>query len=169
MPNNTVKSFAEKTGKSIKEVERLWKEAKKAAEKAGFSEEKDPEAFFSYTTGILKKMLSIKESFSDFLHESKNSDYNGIYVQGDILDLKIQKSESNNLMKLEISGDKTLTKLPSVETLKSEYKSSEWVTLEKIWASKANKKSTEIEKLVNKFEKELTKIIYSMEKDLSNL
>lgn len=56
MPNNIVKSFAQKTGKSEAEVEKLWDQAKAEAEKA------DVDDVYAYTVGILKKMLSIKEN-----------------------------------------------------------------------------------------------------------
>lgn len=165
MPSNIVKSFAQKTGKSEKEVDDLWNKAKEIAKDEGHEEEYD------YITGILKKMLKINESqtFKDFINESKQVDYNGIYVEGDTLNIRIVKSDNNNLMRLEFSGDKTLTKLPSAESLKSEYNSSDWGKIEKIWSGMAKKKSSDVEKLVFKFEKELKKIIDSMEKDLSEL
>lgn len=56
MPNNIVKSFAQKTGKSEAEVEKLWDKAKAEAEKA------DTDDVYAYTVGILKNMLSIKEN-----------------------------------------------------------------------------------------------------------
>lgn len=64
MPSNIVKSFADKTGKSVKEVEDLWNQAKELAKEAGFSETKDSEQFYSYVTGILKKSLKIEEDAS---------------------------------------------------------------------------------------------------------
>jgi hypothetical protein len=60
MPANTVKSFAEKTGKSVAEVEKLWDKAKEVASEAGETEN------FAYITGILKKMLGLNESTSSF-------------------------------------------------------------------------------------------------------
>jgi len=52
-----VKSFAEKSGKSVAEVEKLWKEAKTKAKEEGHAEEYD------YIVGILKKMLSLNEAY----------------------------------------------------------------------------------------------------------
>jgi len=46
-----LKSFAQKSGKTIDEVEELWKKAKKIAEEEGESEN------YAYIMGILKKML----------------------------------------------------------------------------------------------------------------
>ncbi len=66
MPANTVKSFAEKTGKSVAEVEKLWDKAKELAKEAGEAEN------FAYITGILKKMLNLNEtaqSFKEFLEQ----------------------------------------------------------------------------------------------------
>ena len=65
MPNNIVKSFAKKSGKSVKEVEKLWKKAEAIAKEEGISKK----SFYSYITGTLKNMLNLKEenmSFKDF-------------------------------------------------------------------------------------------------------
>ncbi len=51
-----VKSFAEKSGKSEAEVEKLWDEAKKSAEEQGHKEDYD------YIVSILKNMLKLNES-----------------------------------------------------------------------------------------------------------
>ena len=60
MPADLVKSFAEKTGKSVQEVEKLWDTAKELADKAGHKED------YAYITGILKKMLKLDESVKSF-------------------------------------------------------------------------------------------------------
>lgn len=52
-----VTSFAEKSGKSVEEVEKLWKEAKAAAK------EENRDQDYAYITGILKKMLKLNEDF----------------------------------------------------------------------------------------------------------
>lgn len=59
MPASVVKSFADKTGKSVKEVEKLWDKAKALAKEDGRKE--SDEDFYPYVTGILKKMLKINE------------------------------------------------------------------------------------------------------------
>lgn len=56
MPNNIVKSFAKKTGKTVQEVEKMWDEAKAIAYKSGHKEDYD------YVVGILKNMLKINET-----------------------------------------------------------------------------------------------------------
>jgi hypothetical protein len=63
MPSNIIKSFADKTGKTEKEVELLWDKAKEIAKEAGHEEDYD------YIVGILKRMLKINEfdSFKEFL------------------------------------------------------------------------------------------------------
>lgn len=43
-------------GKKVKE--KYWKEAKQLANKEGFSIKKDKQAFYKYTMGILKQMMS---------------------------------------------------------------------------------------------------------------
>jgi hypothetical protein len=66
MPSNVVKSFAERSGKSLGKIEGYWDEAKKSAmEKFG---KKGPK-FWSYVTAIVKRRAGLDEaiSFSDFL------------------------------------------------------------------------------------------------------
>lgn len=89
MPNSIVKSFVDKTGKSVAEVEDLWNQAKKAAKDAGKSESDD--TFYPYVTGVLKKMLKINES-SDvvadtlaYLDKLKRTGYLNEGHQGPIL------------------------------------------------------------------------------------
>ena len=61
---NVVKSFAEKSGKTEAEVEKMWDEAKASAEKEGKAED------YAYITGILKKMLKIDESINQEMIQS---------------------------------------------------------------------------------------------------
>lgn len=61
MPSNVVDSFAEKTGKSVAAVERLWGKAKEVVKDQYKISETD-DRFYALTTGVLKKMLSIEES-----------------------------------------------------------------------------------------------------------
>ena len=63
MPSNIVKSFAEKTGKSEAEIEKLWKKAKDIAKESGRDED------YAYIVGILKKILNLNEtmSFREFI------------------------------------------------------------------------------------------------------
>ncbi len=57
MPNNVIKSFAKKSGKSEEEVEKLWNQAKGMASKKNLKDD----AFFAFATASLKTMLNIKE------------------------------------------------------------------------------------------------------------
>jgi hypothetical protein len=59
MPNAAVKSFADQTGKPLKEVEALWNQAKQIAGKK-FKESN--EKFYQYTMGIFKRSLGISAS-----------------------------------------------------------------------------------------------------------
>ena len=63
MPATMIPSFAKRSGKSEKEVERLWHKAKDLAVDGGHSEEYD------YIVGILKRMLKLEglPSFSEHL------------------------------------------------------------------------------------------------------
>ena len=68
MPTPMIKSFADKTGKTVGEVEKLWNEAKAIAFKEG------KEDNYAYIVGILKKKLGLNESvenvsFKDFLKD----------------------------------------------------------------------------------------------------
>jgi hypothetical protein len=73
MPNNIVKSFADKTNKSVDEIEKLWDKAKIQAKEQGKKESDD--TFYPYVTGILKKMLKLENkkilSYKNFLKEEK--------------------------------------------------------------------------------------------------
>jgi len=60
-----VKSFADKTGKSEAEVEKLWDKAKKIAKESGREED------YAYITGILKKMLGLNETFKEYIERTK--------------------------------------------------------------------------------------------------
>ena len=58
MPNNVVKSFADKSGKSVAEVEKLWDKAKAIAAEKGLKDD----AFFAFATATLKTMCGLKEA-----------------------------------------------------------------------------------------------------------
>lgn len=75
MPNNIVKGLADKSNKSVKEVEKLWDEAKNIAEQELGKKEKDfNDRDWKYVTGILKNMLDIEESYTvDFLNSKLNA------------------------------------------------------------------------------------------------
>ena len=68
MPNAAIENMAKKAGKSVKEMEELWKKAKREARKQDFSEkDEDSDAFYAYSMGILKKMTGLtKESIDEF-------------------------------------------------------------------------------------------------------
>ena len=69
MPNNIVKSFADKTGKSKDEVEKLWNKSKEIVKKEYPKVKEDTPEFFKLVTGTLKKSLGLKESFRDFFEQ----------------------------------------------------------------------------------------------------
>ena len=64
-----IQSFADKTGKSVTEVEKLWKKAKQVAAEQGFKD--GTERFFKFTVGVLKRMLGITNEFHIPVDESK--------------------------------------------------------------------------------------------------
>lgn len=69
MPSSIVSSFAEKSGKSKAEVEKLWDKIKTSVKDGGTSES-DP-SFYAKVTAGLKRALSIKESFDEFVERNK--------------------------------------------------------------------------------------------------
>ena len=73
MPSNIVKSFADKTGKSEAEVEKLWDKAKGITTKQYPDVKESDDNFYALTTGILKRMLRVEESLM-FTEESIISD-----------------------------------------------------------------------------------------------
>lgn len=73
MPNSTIKAFAQKSGKSQAEVEKIWKETEAETEKGGTFTKNDPRFWASVNTTVQHK-LGIKEgtektSFKSFLNE----------------------------------------------------------------------------------------------------
>lgn len=63
MPSAQLKSFAEKSGKSMKDLERYWSEAKKEAkEKFGSKKHK---GFWAYVVGIVERRAGLGK-----MHES---------------------------------------------------------------------------------------------------
>ena len=66
MPSPYVKSLAKDTGKSVSEIEKLWNRAKKiAVEEFGKGEDSWGSREYSYTVGIVKNMLGIREELLD--------------------------------------------------------------------------------------------------------
>lgn len=83
MPAPAIKSFAKKTGKSEAEVEKLWKEAKKAAGES-YSETGDSEKFYGTAMKILKNKLNISEERTTF------ADYVGVGVHAHVRESKME-------------------------------------------------------------------------------
>jgi hypothetical protein len=65
-PANIIKSFAQDSGKSEEEVEKLWKEAKEAADKA------DTDDYYAYAVGVLKKMLKLESKQREYAPHLNN-------------------------------------------------------------------------------------------------
>ena len=128
MPSSVVKSFANKSGKSVQEVEKIWDDLKKE-----YGED------YARITGTLKKILKINEDnifipFREFVRleeERKSSEY-GFTTSGHIMDVNILMNKSG-LMEVEIKGKRTLAKLKSVDKLKREYDKSDWDEIENRW------------------------------------
>jgi len=89
MPSSIIKSFANKTGKSESEVEKLWDKAKSIAKEEYPKISVDSDRYFSIVTGILKKMLKIDEGV-EMKNELKEATLSGDIAQtpGGISDLQ---------------------------------------------------------------------------------
>ena len=73
MPNNIVTRFARRTGKSVKEVERLWNDAKEVTADSFGKKEKDfTEKDWKYTVAVLKNILGIEGRISKMTGKKKN-------------------------------------------------------------------------------------------------
>jgi len=57
MPLPTIKSYAKKSGKSVKKVEEYWEDAKKAALHKGIPEDSDN--FWAYVNAIVKRRCGL--------------------------------------------------------------------------------------------------------------
>ena len=161
MPNQIIKSFSKKSGKTETEVEKIWTDLKT---EYGDNYEK--------ITGALKKILKINENkfttFREFMTEERSSNEYGLKTSGHIMDVDIIMSKSG-LMQIDISGKRTLAKLKSVDKLKKEYQESDWKEIEKIWKQLSEEKSIKVEKLLQKFEDDLNKIVIEMEREIENI
>lgn len=82
MPNDLVKSYADKTNKSVDEVEKIWNEAKAQAHDK-FGEESD--SFWAYVNAIVQKRLGLNESNDSFIKGCR-----GLY------DFRVVCNETNN-------------------------------------------------------------------------
>lgn len=71
MPNNIIKSFSDKSGKSEQEVERLWDKAKGLVKDQYPNVAADSDRYYSLVTGILKSMLKMESNFSNFYYSTK--------------------------------------------------------------------------------------------------
>ena len=65
MPSPLIKSFSDKSGKSEKEVEKLYKDAEDIVKDRYKDVEKESDRYYALVVGILKNMLKI-ESFKEF-------------------------------------------------------------------------------------------------------
>lgn len=63
MPVNALNALASKSGKTKKELEGYWKEAKKAAKKKGLDDKDD--AFWAYVLGTVKRMVGMTNESID--------------------------------------------------------------------------------------------------------
>lgn len=66
MPSPYIKTLSKETGKSEKEIERVWKKAKEiTSEEFGKNEDDFSKREYSYAMGVVKRMMGIDESIID--------------------------------------------------------------------------------------------------------
>ena len=70
MPSSLVRSYAKKSGKSVKAVEAKWKEAKKAAGKT-YDPETNPGAYWGTVNKITRRKLKLGESVMEEVLDEK--------------------------------------------------------------------------------------------------
>ena len=109
-------------------------------------------------------MKKFKEFLNKNIEESIDSDYNGVSVNGDYILSSIEKNPNNDLMKFTISGEKLLTKVKSIEKLKSEYDEDDWIELEKQYKEVMKAVGKDLEKVIRSTEKYINQIISKLEK-----
>lgn len=115
MPNDTVKSFAKKSGKSVKEVEKLWTQAEEIAKKEYKDVKKGSTAYYKIVTGILKKSCSLSDK--DFEEELKEI-IRDIIEETECFNWRVHNLKTDE--KLDIVSD-------SYEKLIKKYPSPDWV------------------------------------------
>ena len=71
MPNKVLKSYSERSGRSMEEVEAAWEKAKEQADKKFPPEERDSDEYWSYVNVTCMMMLGIKTPKKKRTHESK--------------------------------------------------------------------------------------------------
>ena len=103
------------------------------------------------------------------LQEDKTVNYNGLTVYGDVLTVAVEKGQYNDLMGITISGNERTLTMRSAETIKADYAEEDWNIVEKLYNTIAEKRASQIEKLVYSFEKDLNKVVSEMDKDLKKL
>lgn len=66
MPNKNIKSFAERSGKSVEEVEEIWEKVKKAASSKFKDEDSEFWAYVNRTVQFKLGLAAKKTSFKEF-------------------------------------------------------------------------------------------------------
>jgi len=61
MPSNIVKSFSDKSGKSLADVEKLWNDAEGIVKKDYSDVPVNSDKYYSLVVGVLKNMLKLEE------------------------------------------------------------------------------------------------------------
>jgi hypothetical protein len=99
MPTPMITKFAEKTKKSVDEVEKMYDRAKSIVEKQYKDVEKDSEAYYKLIVGVLKNMLGIKEDSSQ---ASVNLSTMGDYVHAKrFVDLQVRNIDKEKKKTIE--------------------------------------------------------------------
>lgn len=91
MPSNIIKSFSDKTGKSISDVEKMWKDSEDIVSKDYKDISKGSDKYYSLVTGILKNMLQLEDEAS--ITTTSMGGENALHYKkiGDTSDRKMKK------------------------------------------------------------------------------
>lgn len=92
MPSNLVHAYAQKTGKSIGDIEKQWKEVEKSVRENPKYKGYDEKKVYAIINGIVKKNLGLKES-EEFVEKIKILDKLGERLQRKSLEEAVSKDQ----------------------------------------------------------------------------
>jgi len=92
-----------------------------------------------------------------------------VYITLENFSLFLGANQHNDLMKLSIEGERSLTKIKSLKELLKEYSENSESELKNYYYKLMNKYGKELEKLSKKFNDDINNVLKNLEKDLKKL
>lgn len=136
MPANVVKSYADKLGKSVSELDDKWKKAESIAKEKmsdenkrnkGYDPEKD-DSYYPYVMGIFKNMFS-KEDKSKLKLEAIMYVYNALF---ETAEYEVNHRSGKSRYKTSIAPEKrSLKNIPKDSKGNSKVRFQEWLNIKK--------------------------------------